>query len=216
MGVGFGKSYPPQHKPLVQVLIGAGCVVSEMPVDWVATASDFPRHNRIVSGLSRGVVIVEAAIKSGSQITAMLALEQGREVMAMPGSPLDPRNDDSNQFIRQGATLIRHAGDILEILLPMVEQGYLVAVQRSRSSQDRFDFGGAEEAAAYRHGKTAEPSGGNADDDRLIAVLGPMPVAIDDLVRAFGFAPRQVQLILLELDLAARIERHGNGMASLP
>jgi DNA processing protein len=136
--------------------------------------------------------------------------------MAMPGSPLDPRNDDGNQFIRQGATLIRHAGDILEILSPLVEQGHLVAVQRSRSCQDLLDFGGAKEAAAYRHGKTAEPSGGNADDDRLIGVLGPLPVGIDDLVRASGFAPRQVQLILLELDLAGRIERRGNGMISLP
>ena len=98
----------------------------------------------------------------------------------------------------------------------MVVQRYLVAVQRSRSSQDRFDFGGAEEAAAYRNGKTAELSGGNADDDRLIGVLGPSQVAIDDLVGASGFAPRQVQLILVELDLAGRIERHGNGMVSPP
>ena len=133
----------------------------------------------------------------------------------MPASPLDPRNDGSNQFIRQDATLIRHAGDILEMLSPMVEQGHLVAVQRSRSSQDRFDFSGAEEAATYRDGKTAQPSGGNADDDRLNGVLGPLPVAIDDLVRASGFAPRQLQLIVLELDRAGRIERHGNGMVSL-
>jgi DNA processing protein len=132
----------------------------------------------------------------------------------MPASPLDPRNDGSNQFIRQDATLIRYAGDILEIP-PMVEQGHLVAVERSRSSKDRFDFSGAEEAATYQDGKTAEPSGGNADDDRLIGVLGPLPVAIDDLVRASGCAPRQLQLIVLELDRAGRIERHGNGMVSL-
>lgn len=114
----------------------------------------------------------------------------------MPASPLDPRKDGGNQFIRQDATLIRHTGDILEILSPMVEQGHLVGVQRSRSSQDRFDFSGAEEAANYRNGKSAEPSGGNADDDWLIGLLGLLPVAIDDLVRASGFAPRQLPLIV--------------------
>jgi DNA processing protein len=133
----------------------------------------------------------------------------------LPASPLDPRNDGSDHFIRQGATLISYAGDILETLSPIVEQGQLVAVQRSRFCLDRFDFNRAEEAAACRDGETAESSGGNADDDRLIAVLDPSPVAIDDLVHASGFAPRQIQLIVLELDLAGRIERHGNGTVSL-
>jgi DNA processing protein len=208
---GLGKIYPPQHEELVRDLIGTGCVISETPFDWVATARDFPKRNRIVSGLSLGVVIIEAAMKSGSLITARLALEQGREIMAAPGSPLDPRNDGSNALIRQGAILIRHANDVLEVLSPLVERR-TVPLPRPKSSQPRFDFSAADETPSA----PAQPvSTGDPDQDRLIAVLGPSPVAMDDLVRASGLEARRVQLILLDLDLAGRIERHGNGMVSL-
>ncbi|MDQ0393053.1 DNA-processing protein DprA [Labrys monachus] len=215
---GLGRIYPPQHEQMARDLAAAGCVVSEMPFDRVATARDFPRRNRIVSGLSLGVVIVEAAMKSGSLITARFALEQGREVMAAPGSPLDPRNDGSNHLIRQGATLIRHVEDVLEVLSPLVERGGFPLGGRAAPRQGRLDFNASGGAAAWGQAPPAEAglAGiGDEDQDRLIAVLGPSPVSVDDLVRACGLAPRQVQLILLDLDLAGRIERHGNGMVSL-
>jgi DNA processing protein len=207
---GIGKIYPPQHEGLVRELVGTGCVISEAPFEWVATARDFPKRNRIVSGLSLGVVVVEAALRSGSLITARLALEQGREVMASPGSPLDPRNDGSNALIRQGATLIRHAGDVLEVLSPLIERRTFPA-NPLRAREGRFDFG-VNETPVSAAGPVAT---GDADHDRLISALGPSPVAMDDLIRASGLEARHVQLILLELDLAGRIERHGNGLVSL-
>ncbi|WP_413987805.1 DNA-processing protein DprA [Labrys okinawensis] len=208
---GLGKIYPPEHESLVQDLIGTGCVITEAPFDWVATARDFPKRNRIVSGLALGVVIIEAAMKSGSLITARLALEQGRELMAVPGSPRDPRHDGCNKLIRECATLVRHAGDVLEVIAPLVEQRSL-PVPSSRQAQPRFDFDALDGPPAPR---TQPILSGDADQDRLVGLLGPSPVAMDDLVRASGLEPRRVQLILLDLDLAGRIERHGNGMVSL-
>ncbi|CAM5766890.1 DNA processing protein DprA [Labrys miyagiensis] len=208
---GLGKIYPPQHEGLVRDIVGTGAVISEAPFDWVATARDFPKRNRIVSGLALGVVVIEAAMKSGSLITARLAVEQGRELMAVPGSPLDPRHDGCNKLIREGATLVRHAGDVLEVIAP------LVALERppaapARRHQSHFDFGAPGEPRATR---LEPPVSGDEDQNRLVALLGPSPVAMDDLVRASGLEPRRVQLILLDLDLAGRIERHGNGMVSL-
>ncbi|WP_448952240.1 DNA-processing protein DprA [Labrys neptuniae] len=206
---GLGHIYPPQHEQLAADIGTAGCIISETPFDWVATARDFPKRNRIVSGLSLGVVIIEAAARSGSLITARLALEQGRELMAAPGSPLDPRNEGSNKLLREGAILIRHAGDVLETLTPLVEHPPPPPIRRP--VQTRFTF-----ASAAEQGEAPPPiSSGDPDQDRLIAVLGPSPVAMDELVRASGLDARRVQLALLELDLSGRIERHGNGLVSL-
>lgn len=207
---GLGHIYPPQHEQLARDIGTTGCVLSEMPFDWVATARDFPKRNRIVSGLSLGVVIIEAAARSGSLITARLAGEQGRALMAAPGSPLDPRNEGSNNLLREGATLVRHAGDVLEVLAPMVERRVLPPPRRL--AQPRFDF---DNAAGDVASEPPPAPAGDPDQDRLIAVLGPSPVAMDELVRASGLDARRVQLALLELDLGGRIERHGNGMVSL-
>jgi DNA processing protein len=209
VGGGLGNIYPPQHAQLARDISEAGCILSEMPFGWVATARDFPKRNRIVSGLSLGVVIIEAAARSGSLITARLALEQGRELMAAPGSPLDPRNEGSNRLLREGAILVRHAGDVLEALTPLVERP---AAAPRRPVQPRFNF-----EAPFSEAPPAPPdaSTGDPDQDRLIAVLGPSPVAMDELVRASGLDARRVQLALLELDMSGRIERHGNGMVSL-
>lgn len=208
---GLGKLYPPQHEDLARNLVGTGCVITEAPFDWVATARDFPKRNRIVSGLSLGVVVVEAAMKSGSLITARLAGEQGRPLMAVPGSPRDPRHDGCNNLIREGATLVRHASDVLEVVAPLVER-HPIPTPRPKLAQPRFDFDTVDRPPAPR----AQPIlSGDADQDRLVGLLGPSPVAMDDLVRASGLESRRVQLILLELDLAGRIERHGNGMVSL-
>lgn len=208
---GLGHIYPPQHEQLAQDICASGCVISEMPFDWVATARDFPRRNRIVSGLSLGVVIIEAATRSGSLITARLAGEQGRLLMAAPGSPLDPRNEGSNHLLRDGAILVRHAGDVLEALMPLVEHRAPPPPPR-RPTQPRFDFESIQPETAA---SPASVSTGDPDQDSLIAALGPSPVAMDELVRTTGLDARRVQLALLELDLTGRIERHGNGTVSL-
>lgn len=120
---GHGRVYPAENVPLLERLLERGAAVSEMPIGWEPRGRDFPRRNRIVSGLSLGVVLVEAARRSGSLITARFALEQGREVFAIPGSPLDPRADGPNALIREGATLVTSAADVVEALRPLREAG---------------------------------------------------------------------------------------------
>ena len=120
---GLDKPYPPENLPLFHEICEKGAVIAEMPFGWEPRGRDFPRRNRIISGLAYGTVIIEAARKSGSLITARFALEQNREVFAVPGSPLDPRAEGTNDLIRQGATLTTSAQDILAVLLPMIEQG---------------------------------------------------------------------------------------------
>jgi DNA processing protein len=194
---GHHHIYPPEHADLAEAIGAEGAVISEMPLGWEPRARDFPRRNRLISGLAAGVVIVEAAKRSGSLITARFALEQGREVFAAPGSPLDPRTEGSNDLIKQGATLVTDAGDVIAVLRPIL--GAPIGLK-------------AEEPEA------APPSpGAVADDDRsrIIALLGPTPVPIDDLVRLSGRPPAIVRTVLLELDLAGRLERHGGGLVSL-
>jgi DNA processing protein len=168
-----------------------------MPPDRVARGKDFPRRNRIISGLSRGVVIVEAALRSGSLITARLAGEQGREVFAVPGSPLDPRSDGVNRLIRQGATLTRSAQDVLEVLEPMLARPSAPPV--------------AEEPVFGSDSVTAP------DDARgwVVEALGPSPVEIDELARHTGLPPGTVLQVLVELELAGRLERHPGQRVSL-
>ena len=117
---GLDRLYPPEHAELVDAILPAGIVVTEMPFGWEPRARDFPRRNRLISGLSLGVVIVEAAKRSGSLITARLALEQGREVFAVPGSPLDPRAEGTNGLLKQGATPVTEAADIISVLQPIM------------------------------------------------------------------------------------------------
>ena len=167
-----------------------------MPLGWEPRARDFPRRNRLISGLALGVVIVEAAKRSGSLITARMALEQGREVFAVPGSPLDPRSEGTNSLLKQGATLVTEAGDIIPVLKPIMGQADLIV----------------------REPEASPPSGPEPDASersRIIALLGPTPVAIDDLIRLAGCSPAAVRVVLLELQLAGRIERHGGAMVSL-
>jgi DNA processing protein len=168
-----------------------------MPFGWEPRAQDFPRRNRIVSGLSLGVVIVEAAKRSGSLITARLALEQGREVFAVPGSPLDPRAEGTNGLLKQGATLVTEAADVVAVLEPILGQ------RREPSLSEP---------------ETATPAGaGEPDTDartRVVALLGPTPVGIDDLVRLANATPAMVHTILLELELAGRIARRPGGLVS--
>jgi DNA processing protein len=195
---GHDRIYPPEHAELVDALIADGAVVSEMPLCHEPRARDFPRRDRLISGLAAGVVVVEAAARSGSLITARLAAEQGREVFAVPGSPLDPRAAGSNGLLKQGATLVTEAADVIDVLRPILGQ------PAAPSSAEEPE--GAPPPAG-------EPGAG--ERARIVSLLGPTPVTIDDLVRLSGSSPAIVRTILLELDLAGRLERHGGGLVSL-
>jgi DNA processing protein len=194
---GQDRVYPAEHISLLDAILPAGTALSEMPLGWEPRAADFPRRNRLISGLSLGVVIVEAAKRSGSLITARCALEQGREVFAVPGSPLDPRAEGTNGLIKQGAALVTETADIISALQPIMERHEWFA------REPDHDMPPSDEAPA--------------DDERvrIISLLGPAPVGIDDLVRLAQSSPAVVRMVLLELEIAGRIERHGGGMVSL-
>ncbi len=168
-----------------------------MPFGWEPRARDFPRRNRLISGLALGVVIVEAAKRSGSLITARLAAEQGREVFVVPGSPLDPRAEGTNGLLKQGATPVTEAADVVSVLQP------ILGIATSAREPERNEYAGS----------SLEPA---ADErDRVISMLSPAPVSIDDLIRLSQTSPRVVRMILLELEIAGRLERHGGGLVSL-
>jgi DNA processing protein len=205
---GHDRIYPPEHAPLVEALIQNGAAVSEMPLGHGPRGHDFPRRNRLISGLSLGVIVVEAAQKSGSLITGRMALEQNREVFAVPGSPLDPRAAGTNALLKQGATMVTEAEDVLAVLRPIIGP-----------------------ATAQRHPDLLRPSSGrlesalNADGPapdespdaraRIVALLGPTPVAVDDLIRLSGASSTVVQATLLELELAGRLRRQQGGRVAL-
>jgi DNA processing protein len=197
---GHDRIYPAEHAPLLDDILQDGAAVSEMPLGWEPRARDFPRRNRLISGMSVGVVIVEAAQRSGSLITARFALEQGREVFAVPGSPLDPRAQGTNSLLKQGATIVTEAADVIAAVDPILGRPIVVPAPAP--------------AAALQVDTEAdlEPDGHARDD--IASLLGPTPVAIDDLVRLSGAPPATVRRVLLELELAGRIERHGGGLVS--
>jgi DNA processing protein len=209
---GHDRVYPSENEPLLDALLAAGgAAVSEMPLGWEPRARDFPRRNRIVSGLAYGVIVVEAARRSGSLITARLALEQGREVFAVPGSPLDPRAEGTNDLIRQGATLCASVEHVLDALSPVVAAGDPSA-RRADLREDPADDLFLDEEEAPSEAATPDTAAG---EGTLLPWLGPSPVRPDELARQSGFSVRAVQAALLELELAGRLERHGNGTVSL-
>jgi DNA processing protein len=191
------RVYPPEHAGLLDEILRTGLALTEMPLGWEPRARDFPRRNRLISGVSLGVVIVEAAKRSGSLITARLALEQGREVFAVPGSPLDPRAEGTNSLIKQGATPVTETDDIVAVLRPIMGAELPVREEDAEESEKLPVEPAADERA------------------RVIALLSPTPVSIDDLIRLSGTSPRIVRMVMLELEIAGRIERHGGGLVSL-
>jgi DNA processing protein len=198
---GLDCIYPAEHANLLDAILAAGAALSEMPFGWEPRGRDFPRRNRLISGLSLGVVIVEAARRSGSLITARFALEQGREVFAVPGSPLDPRAEGTNGLIKQGATPVTETSDIVSVLQPIMQEKKMPA----REPEPPLHDGGAAD--------DVEPA---ADERaRIVGLLGPAPVLIDDLVRLSNSSPSVVRMVLLELEIAGRLERHGGGLVSL-
>lgn len=203
---GLDLPYPPEHAALQRRIAETGAVVAETPLGTAPQARHFPRRNRIIAGLSLGVVVVEAATRSGSLITARIAQEIGREVFAVPGSPTDPRSRGANDLLRQGAILTETAEDVLDNLPPhpMLPSPLDNPVPAPPG--------------------LAEPSPELADDSpelartrsQVLDLLGPSPTPVDDVVRRCQFSPAAVMVVLLELELAGRLELlPGNRVALL-
>ena len=189
--------YPPENEKLYGAIRNQGVILSEMRLGEAPQARHFPRRNRIISGLARGVVVVEAAEKSGSLITASYALDQGREVFAVPGSPLDPRARGANRLIKEGAVLTESAEDILAVLSPMLGGAF-----QEPDSLSPIPSTQALEAEADRIRAKVEEA------------LGPSPVEIDELIRQLGAPVAAVLTVILELELAGRCQRHPGNRVS--
>jgi DNA processing protein len=196
---GIDVVYPPEHEELYRAIAAGGAVVAELPVGTVPQARHFPRRNRLISGLSLGVLVVEAAQRSGSLITARFALEQGREVLAVPGSPLDPRCQGTNHLLRQGAVLTESAADVIAALEGMTPAApALGPLALEEAEAPPLD----DSALAEARRSVAE-------------LLGPAPVATDELLRQGQLPAAVVRTVLLELELAGRLERHPGGRVSM-
>ena len=192
---GIDIAFPPENAELQERVAREGLLLAEQPPGTEPLARFFPSRNRIIAGLALGTVVVEAAPRSGSLITARIAGEAGRDVMAVPGSPLDPRAQGCNLLIREGATLVQGVEDILEMIRPIDPR----AVRAPAS------------------GWQGPPPEDASDGDRraVTGLLGPVRVSVDELIRQSGLAPAVVQMVLLELELAGRLERHAGGRVSL-
>ena len=198
---GVDVIFPEENGALAgEILEAGGALVSEMPMGWKPRSKDFPRRNRLVAGIAHGLLVVEAARRSGSLISARLANEAGRPVYAVPGSPLDPRHEGTNWLIKQGAMLVSDADEIISDLADSLPP-----------AGNAFWSGGAQED------DIAEPPAPETGDTRkaVLDALGPEPVEVDDIIRFTGASTGQVQLVLIELDLAGRIEWHGGNRVSL-
>lgn len=193
---GVDVAYPPEHAELQEQVAQEGLLVAEQPPGTEPLARHFPSRNRIIAGIGAGTLVVEAAPKSGSLITARLAGEMGREVMAVPGSPLDSRSRGCNQLIRDGAVLVQSAEDVIELL------SSFDGTPRSTFREGMSDWFAPEELA------DAEPA-------QIADLLGTAPVPVDELIRQSGAGAAAVQLALLELEIAGRLLRHAGGRVSL-
>ncbi|HEX2527393.1 MAG TPA: DNA-processing protein DprA [Geminicoccus sp.] len=207
VATGIDQVYPEQNASLAEEIGAQGLLVTERPFGAQPRAQAFPARNRIIAGLSLGVLVVEAAPRSGSLVTARLALEQGREVMAVPGSPLDERHRGTNQLIKDGAVLVEDAADIRAVIDPLV-------ARKARLPRPAM-------TAPTRTFKARHDAGPTPVQDadvltaRVVSFLGPEPLAVDDLVRQCQATTAQIHETLIELELAGRLERHGGNRVSL-
>lgn len=192
LGGGLDIIYPPENKDLYAQIRERGLIIAESPFGQQPFAQSFPRRNRIISGLSQGVVIVEATFKSGSLITARMAGEQGRDVFAVPGHPLDPRAEGPNALIRDGAVLIRNAGDVLESL-------------------STFQSGSLQDSASQKYEPlNIQPIDNQTLDrvrDEVLSCLSHTPVSVDEIIRSAALPAAAVQIVILEMELAGRVQR---------
>ena len=195
IATGIDIAYPPQNEALMARIASAGLVLTERPFGGEPQARHFPRRNRLIAGLSQAVLVVEAGLRSGSLITAKLALEQGREVLAVPGSPLDERHRGTNQLLKDGAHLVETAEDVLAVL----PRHATVVIRKAP------------------HAAPPRPAPEAASDAvrEVRARLGPTPLAIDELIRQCHLSPAEVQDALLDLELEGRLERHHGNRVSL-
>lgn len=205
---GLDRPYPPENLPIYRAIPeNGGALITEMPMGAEPRARDFPRRNRIIAGLSLGLIVIEAAERSGSLISARMAGEMGRTVFAVPGSPLDPRARGTNALLKQGATLVTSADDVIESLAPLMPDGSTVPNPIQTDLLNQLD----EEPAVL------QPITTDMERDLMVDALGPVPIDVDALVRHVGISAGSAQLILLELDLAGRLLRYpGNQVALMP
>ncbi len=226
---GHARPYPSEAVPLIERMVEHGAVLSEMPIEWEPRGRDFPRRNRIVSGLAIGTVVVEAARGSGSLITARFALEQNRQVFAAPGSPLDPRAEGTNDLLKQGATICTCADDVVTALAPSRPADLFAVLEGGGEGEPLWGeqaLLGVDPDATPRTAPGDElddPVGPayvaidrlEAQRDRIVALLGPSPITLDDLARAAEASAREVRVALMELELAGRIEFSGGDRVAL-
>ncbi|MBD7990674.1 DNA-protecting protein DprA [Ochrobactrum sp. Sa2BUA5] len=205
---GLDRPYPPENLPIYRAIPeNGGALITEMPMGAEPRARDFPRRNRIIAGLSLGLIVIEAAERSGSLISARMAGEMGRTVFAVPGSPLDPRARGTNALLKQGATLVTSADDVIESLAPLMPDGSILSDLEQADLLNQLD----EEPAVL------QPITTDMERDLMVDALGPVPIDVDTLVRHVGISAGSAQLILLELDLAGRLLRYpGNQVALMP
>lgn len=202
---GIDIAYPPQHCELQENIATEGLLIAEQPPGTEPRGRHFPSRNRIIAGLASGTLVVEAAPKSGSLITARLAGEAGREVMAIPGSPLDTRSLGCNQLIRDGAVLVQTPGDVVELL-------------ESFTGAPRSRFQVEEMGAPFDYAELRQMEWGEAKADHsgdVTKLLTKAPIAVDELIRQSGATSAAVHMALLELELSGELERHAGGMVSL-
>ena len=238
---GHARPYPAEHERLADEIAERGLLISEMPFSWEPRGRDFPRRNRLISGVSRATVVIEAARRSGSLITAKFANDQGREVLAVPGSPLDPRAEGTNDLLRQGASLCTRAEDVIELLAgsaPRPAQADLFDAgddaDDSEPLFDELDFFAApasppfecaeavtetppSRAQKIEPGADAVTVSAPARDpvECVIDLLGAAPISVNELVRVSGLSAQIVNGVLVELDIAGRITRLGPDLVSL-
>jgi DNA processing protein len=220
---GLDVHYPPEHRQLQAAIAERGCLISEMPLGFQPRAQDFPRRNRIISGISRGVVVIEAAKRSGTLITARLANEQGREVFAVPGHPLDPRAEGTNQLIKDGASMATAADDVLEALSRLHSAPHFRDLAAPAPGPPESAIGlmsasvvvPTHDVSRLPEAPTRVAPAASQALDLVEQALGPAPVAIDEIGRATGLATRDVQIAIMELALAGVVEFHGGQLVSL-
>jgi len=239
---GHARPYPAEHEKLADEIAERGMVISEMPFDWEPRGRDFPRRNRLIAGVSRATVVVEAARRSGSLITAKFANDQGREVFAVPGSPLDPRAEGANDLLRQGANLCTRAEDVIELLAgssPRSSPSDLFdEVNEAGEMEPLFDeidffaapsavFAHAPKASATTAARLESPNSADPDPSKatmsavrdpvglILSLLGPAPITVNELVRISGLSAQVVHGVLVELEIGGRILRPGVDLVSL-
>jgi DNA processing protein len=209
---GIDHIYPPEHADLHNAIAERGLVISERPLGRIPTARDFPRRNRLISGLSRGTVVVEAALRSGSLITARFAAEQGREVMAVPGSPIDPRARGSNQLLRDGAHLVETVEDVTGILaglqsLPQVREA------GTGSADDLLDEDWPDTLTGEVPTETPDSGEDDVNKERYVrGLVSPTPVSVDEIARQSGLPAGTVSAMLMEMELTGEVVRLPGGL----